>query len=405
MVLHSFLPRRFEAARRTCGTWFTKSFPTINIDHHQVQIKTSMNELNNKENVSLAENDWGSRSHVHTLLLMALTVAGMYFCYLLAAPFFSVFTWALALAVLFTPLYRWIGSKVKHPNLAALICVLVAALIVVVPAIFVVERTIVEAARGAETIKTLVEFGEWRRVFDAHPFIAPAGHWIERQFDLPGIAKNASSWLTGTAASFVHGSVLQLIGFVMTFYILFYFLRDRNAALQSIRSLSPLAETDMNRIFAGVSDTVYATLYGRLAVGVVQGTLGGLMFWWLGLPAPFLWGIVMSLLAVVPVLGAFIIWIPAAIFLFLAGSEGKALLLTLWGAIVVGGIDNLLYPMLVGTRLKMHTVVTFVSIVGGLIVFGPFGLILGPVMFTVTRLILEIWSSQNIAEKAKEKAG
>ena len=364
-----------------------------------------MNDLNTKENISLAENDWGSRSHVHTLLLMAVTVVGIYFCYRLAAPFLPAFVWALVLAVLFAPLYRWIGSKVKYPSLAALICVLVAALIVVVPATFVAERIIGEAARGAETVKTMIESGEWRRVFDAHPRIAPVGQWIERQFDLPGMVNSVTSWLTGTAASFVQGSVLQLIGFVLTFYIFFYFLRDRGAALKSLRSLSPLSEADMNRVFDGVNDTVHATIYGTFAVAVVQGTLGGLMFWWLDLPTPMLWGIVMALLAVVPVLGAFIVWIPAAIFLFLAGSEGKALLLTFWGVIVVGGIDNLLYPMLVGTRLKIHTVIAFVSIVGGLIVFGPSGLILGPVIFTVTRLLLEIWTSQNIAEQAKDKAG
>ena len=111
-----------------------------------------------------------------------------------------------------------------------------------------------------------------------------------------------------------------------------------------------------------------------------------------------------GLLAVVPVLGAFVIWIPAALFLVLEGSGGKALLLTLWGAIVIGGIDNLLYPMWVGKRLKIHTVLAFISIVGGLIIFGPSGLILGPVTFTVTRFLLEIWSSQNAAEQAKGKA-
>ncbi|MDO8264143.1 MAG: AI-2E family transporter [Gallionella sp.] len=354
-----------------------------------------MNELKTKKIAALIANDWGSRSHVHTLLLMAVTVIGIYFCYQLAVPFFPAFTWALALAILFAPLYRWLVLKVKYPNLAATICVLVAALMVVVPATFVAERIIGEAARGAETIKTMVESGEWRRVFDAHPLIAPVGHWIERQFDLPAIFNNAASWLTGTAASFVHGSVVKLIGVVLTFYMFFYFLRDRGAALKSLRSLSPLSEADMTRLFDGVSDTVHATIYGTLAIAVVQGTLGGLMFWWLDLPTPFLWGIVMALLAVIPVLGAFIIWIPAAIFLFLEGSEGKALLLTLWGAVVVGGIDNLLYPMLVGSRLKMHTVLAFVSIVGGLIVFGPSGLILGPVIFTVTRLLLEIWSGQN----------
>ena len=110
----------------------------------------------------------------------------------------------------------------------------------------------------------------------------------------------------------------------------------------------------------------------------------------------------MALLAVVPVLGAFIVWIPAAIFLLLDGSGWKALVLTIWGAVVVGGIDNLLYPILVGSRLKMHTIIAFVSIVGGLIVFGPSGLILGPVMFTVTRILLEIWSTQNKAEQEND---
>jgi predicted PurR-regulated permease PerM len=189
----------------------------------------------------------------------------------------------------------------------------------------------------------------------------------------------------------LQGSVLQAIGAVLVFYLLFYMLRDRAAALQALRSLLPLSEADMSRLFSEVSDTVHATVYGTLVVAAIQGTLGGLMFWWLDLPEPLLWGVVMGALAVVPVLGAFVIWVPVAIFLALEGHVGHALLLAVWGAVVVGGIDNLLYPMLVGQRLKMHTIVAFVSIVGGLIVFGPSGLILGPVVFTVTRLLLEVW--------------
>jgi predicted PurR-regulated permease PerM len=364
-----------------------------------------MNDPKTNNIAAPTEDDWGSRSHIHTLLLIAVTIAGIYFCYLLAAPFFPAFAWALALAVMFAPLYRWLESKVKHPNLAAMICVLVGALIVVLPAIFVAEQMIEEASRGAATIKKMVDTGEWRRSFDAHPLISPVVSWIDRQFDLPDMVNTAASWLTGTAASFVNSSVLYLIGVVLTFYIFFYFLRDRSVLLESLRSLSPLSEEDMNRMFDGVKDTVHATVYGTFAVAVVQGTLGGLMFWWLDLPAPLLWGMVMAMLAVVPVLGAFIIWIPAAIFLFLQGSEGKALVLTLWGSIVVGGIDNLLYPILVGTQLKMHTVLAFVSLVGGLIVFGVSGLILGPVIFTVTKVLLETWSRQNTAEQAKDNAG
>lgn len=336
-------------------------------------------------------NDWGSRNHVHTLLLMAVTVVGIYLSYRLAAPFLPALAWALALAILFAPLQRWLEWKVRSPNLATTICVLLVVVIVIVPATFVADRIISEAVSGAETVQTMIESGEWRRMFEAHPRIAPAGDWIARQLDLTGMANSATSWLTSLGASFVQGSIMQLIGIVLTFYMLFYFLRDRALGLKSLRSLSPLSETDMTRLFNDVSDTVHATLYGTLVVAIVQGTLGGLMFWRLDLAAPLLWGMVMGLLAVIPVLGAFVIWIPAAIFLVLEGSGEKALLLTLWGAIVVGGIDNLLYPMLVGRRLKIHTVLAFISLVGGLIIFGPAGLILGPVIFTITRLLLEIW--------------
>jgi predicted PurR-regulated permease PerM len=118
------------------------------------------------------------------------------------------------------------------------------------------------------------------------------------------------------------------------------------------------------------------------------------MFWWLGLPVPLVWGVVMGLLAVVPVLGAFVVWVPAALFLALTGSWGKAVILTVWGGVVISIIDNLLYPMLVGQRLKLHTVLAFVSVVGGLIVFGAAGLILGPVAVTATAVLLKIWRSR-----------
>ena len=351
-----------------------------------------------------AQDDWGSRSHVHTLVLMAVTIGGLYFSYRLAAPFFSSLAWAMALAVLFVPLHRRLERKIKHPNLAAMISVLAVVLIIGVPMMFVMERMIGEAVRGAETIKNLVESGAWRRTLESNSLLAPVGDWIEQQLDLSGLINGATSWLTNLGASLVQGSVLQLIGIVLTLYFLFYFLRDRGVALEWLRSLSPLTKIDMNRLFDEVSDTVHATLYGTFVVAIVQGTLGGLMFWWLGLPAPLLWGIVMGLLAVVPVLGAFVIWIPAAVFLMLNGSEGKALILVLWGAVVVGGIDNLLYPMLVGKRLRMHTVLAFISIVGGLILFGASGLILGPVIFTIARLLLEVWRDQNAAEKDEELA-
>jgi predicted PurR-regulated permease PerM len=115
------------------------------------------------------------------------------------------------------------------------------------------------------------------------------------------------------------------------------------------------------------------------------------MFWALGLPTPLLWGLVMGLLSIVPVLGAFIVWIPAAVLLALDGSWVRALILAVWGGIVVGGIDNVLRPMFVGNRLRLHTIPAFISIIGGLLLFGAPGFILGPLAATTTLLVVEFW--------------
>lgn len=350
--------------------------------------------MNTPANKQPGAQDWASRSHVQTVVLATATVLGIYLCYRLAVPFLPALAWAVALAVLFAPLQRRLESRLKRPALAAIISVLIIGVIVVVPVTFLGQRLVMQAAQGAELVEAKVKSGEWRRALDAQPQFAPIADVIEQQIDLPGTLKTFATWLSTAAGSIVKGSVFQLIGFCLTFYLLFFFLRDSRAILQSLRSLSPLSDTEMDRLFGRIGDTIHATVYGTLAVAAMQGFLGGLMFWWLGLSAPLLWGVVIALLAVVPLLGAFIVWLPAAIYLALEGNWGHALILTAWGMFVVGTIDNLLRPILVGNRLKLHTVLAFMSVVGGLMLFGPAGSILGPVTLTTTLVLLEIWRSR-----------
>jgi predicted PurR-regulated permease PerM len=126
------------------------------------------------------------------------------------------------------------------------------------------------------------------------------------------------------------------------------------------------------------------------------------MFWWLGLPAPLLWGVIMAVLAIIPYLGAFVVWVPAAIFFALEGSWGKALILTAWGGIVVALIDNLVYPILVGKRMRLHTVPVFLAMFGGLALFGASGLILGPVILAVTDALVDIWRRRTAGGQTAE---
>jgi predicted PurR-regulated permease PerM len=192
----------------------------------------------------------------------------------------------------------------------------------------------------------------------------------------------------------VRASATQLVTLVLTFYMLFYFLRDRERLAEATIALSPLTRDETSLLAQRFVETVRATLFGTLVVAVVQGTLGGLMFWWLGLSLPMVWGLVMGLLAIVPVLGAFVVWIPASLFLAFEGSWGKAIILAVWGGLIVASIDNLLYPMLVGNRLRLHAIAAFIGAIGGIMVFGASGLVLGPAAIVLTWALVDIVKSR-----------
>jgi predicted PurR-regulated permease PerM len=330
------------------------------------------------------------RQRLDAILLPAAAAAGFVVCILMAAPFLAPLTGALALAILSAPLQKRIELKIRRPALSAALSVLVVGLVVILPAAFVLERLLGQGATVAAYIQSEVQSGALQKGLSNYPQVAPIIDQIDNWIDLPAILAGLAGQFSSIGASFVRTSLVQVIALVLTFYFLFYFLRDRNAALDFVRRMLPLVPEESNHLFGRVADAVEATIYGTLVVAAVQGALGGAMFWALGLPAPAVWGLVMGLLSIVPVLGSFIVWIPAVAFLALNDQWGKAIVLAVWGAAVVGSIDNILRPILVGERLKLHTVVTFISIIGGVIVFGIPGFLLGPMIVTVTIVLVEI---------------
>jgi predicted PurR-regulated permease PerM len=351
-----------------------------------------MNERN-AERSDAAKREY-TEGRVGALVLAVLTIAGVIVCIYLAIPFLGALAWAVTLAIMFAPLHERVERAIRHPNVAAIVSVLMVMLVVAIPAAFVVGRLVGEAASSIALLQAKLETGAIQRLLEIHPRIAPIGAWIEQQIDLPAIISNLAAWFSSVGASFARGSVVQAIEIALTFYFLFYFLRDRLAARRFLRDWLPLTDSETERLIGRITDTVHATIYGTVAMAAVQGTLGGVMFWVLGLPTPLLWGLVMALLSIVPVLGAFIVWIPAAAFLALDGSWGKAVILAIWGSVVVGGIDNILRPVLVGSQIRLHTVPAFISVIGGLVLFGAPGLILGPVSVAVTILLVEFWGTR-----------
>jgi predicted PurR-regulated permease PerM len=318
--------------------------------------------------------------------------AGLYLCFLLAVPFLSPITWAVASAVTALPLHRRIEHWVGRPNLAAALSVTLAGAVALAILFFVAQQLVREVAEGAAYLEAIIRTGGWRDTVAELPFLSGIIEWLETRLNLADLAGAVASWLTGQSTILLRGSATQIAMLVITFYLLFYFFRDRRHVLDAVIGLSPLSDAETRQIVRRFTDTVHATIFGAVAVASVQGTLSGLMFWWLGLPLPITWGIVMGVLALLPVFGAAIVWVPTAFFLALQGSWFEAIVLALWGALVVSTIDNLIYPMLVGNRLKLHTVLSLIGALGGLVVFGAAGLVLGPATIAVTLTCIEILS-------------
>ncbi|MDD2705409.1 MAG: AI-2E family transporter [Acidocella sp.] len=331
-------------------------------------------------------------SRISLLTLAAAIIGGLVICALLAVPFFGALTWAFTLAVLFSPIQEYLEKKLHYSGIAAIVTVLVAIIVVAAPTALVVERLVHGAISSAAFIQSKLASGTLQ--------LPPAVGWIEQQIDLPGILNQLISVLSNAGASFVRGSFTQGIEILLTFYILFYFLRDRHTVSNVLRDILPLTPEETGQFFRRMIDTVHAIVYGTLMVAMLQGALAGLMFWALGLPAPLFWGVAMSLLSIIPVLGAFVVWIPEAVYLALEGHEVKAVVLALWGALVVGEVDNIVRPILVGNRLKLHTVPTFIAIIGGLILFGAPGFVLGPMAVTVTLFLLSVFRQRAVGPGA-----
>ena len=334
------------------------------------------------------------RQTISTVILTCGVVLGLVLCYFIAIPFVPAIVGSFTLSVIFVPLDTGIRKTLGSVGFSAAATVTVVALVVVVPAFVVIGTLLNEAGRSAALIGTLINSETWSHVMESQPRLAPLLRLINERFDVPDLVKASTSWLAGWSGAFVQGSLSGTLSLMLTFYFLFYLLRDREAIRAAVEEALPLSASEFSRLADRMVNTIKATVLGMAAVAILQGFLGGLMFWWLGLPAYLFWGVLMALLAVVPFLGAFVVWAPAALFLALSGDLKSAAILAAWGTIIVGLVDNVAYPILVGKRLMLHTVPSFIALAGGLILLGAPGIILGPIIFSVSLTLVEILKSR-----------
>jgi predicted PurR-regulated permease PerM len=332
-----------------------------------------------------------------SIALAALTALAIYLCWKMLAPFVNAFTWAAALAVACAPLRRWLFARMPRAVASLLIIVLIIVLIAV-PATFVVRQLVEQSLKAQSLLQSSMPTEGWRSAVSGHRWLGPLWNWADRQFDLSQVAQHTASkiasWLAPAVAKSL--SILSQTGAMLL--ALFFFLRDGESILAGVGRVLPLTAEETDRLLARVTNTIRIAVYGRVFIGFVQGALGGVIFAIVGLPAAVFWGAVMSFLSILPMLGSFIVWIPACVYLLLTGHWVAAVVVAVWGVAVINPVDNILYPVLVGSRVGLHSLILFVAFVGGLVAFGPTGLILGPFVVAVSFGLAEIWQERQLAE-------
>ncbi len=281
-----------------------------------------------------------------------------------------------------------------YPSVAACIVTVLVGVTVVIPAVWVTHSLFSAAVAGLDTIMPASATEIWAELQRNYPSTARSLKTLQRVFQIPDALSRAQHYLGAHADLLFKGSIRVIVEATLTLFIIFFLLRDSTLFLKATERLLPLSQSDAVAILERIYDTIHAALFGMVAVALLQGFLGALLLWWLQLPGVVVWGTIMALLALVPYLGSFVVWIPVALFLVLQGDWYRALVTIIWGTIVIGLSDNLTYPLLVGKRLHYHSLVVFFFLVGGVILFGTAGVVLGPVILAVTDRLLWIWGKE-----------
>lgn len=349
------------------------------------------------------------RIEARWLALVVATAIALYLCWLMLQPFVNVLAWAAVLVIVFYPVHRRLLAWSRRPATSALLSSLLVIFTILVPLSLITMAVVSELSSAINAVQ-----GNVSALLD--PQTSPLGRaleWIARYVNIEELRseefllerlKAMSGTIASRALGFVGGVVGAVVQIFFVIFTMYYLFRDGERFVHALPDTLPLKREQSERIFARTRDVIGASVYGVLVIAVIQGTLGGLMFWVLGLPSAIVWAVVMTFLSMIPMAGSFLVWLPAAIYLALTGHWAKALILVAWGALVIGTIDNLLRPKLIGERTKLHELFIFFAVLGGLHVFGVVGIVLGPVVLAITLALLDVFrQTEADTEEARQE--
>jgi predicted PurR-regulated permease PerM len=345
--------------------------------------------------VPAADNPAPARSPIEQRVFLAILALVSVLFFFVLLPFYSAIFWACALTVVAYPLHRRVQRLVRGPNLSALATLSILSALVLIPALFILFSFFREGAALYDRIQT----GQFdaasyvERVRTAVPAVQSLLEkvgidtaWLKQH--LSGAAMTAGRFLAQNAVQIGKNAFGFFVSLVLMLYLSFFMLRDGPRMVDLLIRALPLGDDLERMMLSRFAEVTRATVKGSLVIAIVQGGLGGIIFWILGIQGALLWGVAMIAFSLIPIVGASLIWVPVAVYLFAIGAWVKGLVLVGFCAGVIGTADNILRPILVGRDTKLPDYLVLLSTLGGFAIFGMNGFIVGPL---VAVLFIALW--------------
>jgi len=324
-------------------------------------------------------------------------------------PFYGAVLWGTVFAILFAPLNRRLTRLMRQRrNLAALATVLIILVMVILPLTLVIASLVEEATGVYQKIQSgELNFGRFfQQIFEALPSWAVT---LLSRFELTNLGAvqerlsaglmKGSQFLAAQALAIGQNTFNFLVSLFVMLYLLFFLLRDGEELARRIKDAIPLQTEQQQQLLNKFIIVIRATVKGSIVVAVLQGALGGLIFWFLGISAPLLWAVLMAILSLLPAVGAGLVWLPVAIYLLATGNLWQGVVLIAFGVLVIGLVDNVLRPILVGKDTKMPDYVALISTLGGIAIFGINGFVIGPV---IAAMFMAAWAIFSASREAMQ---
>lgn len=340
-------------------------------------------------------------------LFMLIILIVLILSYMVLKDFLVCIMNAMVLTFIFYPIYRWLNKNTGRKYLSSLIVTILILLITTLLIIFLFHGVSKESSNAYTYLKKMVGDIELTKE-ECESFTCELSNGvidIVHKYDLKNnleiaitsIGKKIYSW----SFMVLFKIPTKIIHFLIMLFIIFFLLVEGNRFLEYIKNIIPLEKKHQASILLQIKEIIYAVIYGQIIIAILEGVLGGLIFFILGISNPVLWGIVMAILALLPFVGASFVWLPAALYLIAQGISSshnililKAIILIVYGIVIIGGVEMLLKPMIIGKRTRIHPIIILLGILGGLSVFGIGGLILGPVILGLMITFIKIYEEE-----------